>query len=210
MASSLALLDAARRGVQAPVLARIMLALGVAATLGANAISGAGHGPVGIGVAVLPAAAFIGSVEVLLAMIRGRVQPVPETTREAVADVASVLNNSSATHIYVPTGPGNPIVTPPRPQFPAGYKMAPPVSPQPPGDPIHWARRTGRCCLPGRARRGSDRPNRRMSLHPLLKGPPGRLGGPSHRPVSHHEALSFLALYEGSHGDSAFPMASTL
>jgi hypothetical protein len=94
VASSLALLDAARRGIQAPVLAQIMLGAGVAATLAANAISGAGHGPVGIGVAVLPAAAFIGSVEVLLSMIRQRSgapeeadETVPETTTAAVPEV---------------------------------------------------------------------------------------------------------------------------
>jgi Protein of unknown function (DUF2637) len=43
VASSLALLDAARRGAQTPVLARIMLGAGVAATLSANAISGEGR-----------------------------------------------------------------------------------------------------------------------------------------------------------------------
>jgi Protein of unknown function (DUF2637) len=77
VAASMVMLDAARRGAGAPVLARIMLALGVAATLGANAISGDGHGPIGVGVAVLPAAAFIGSVETFLAMVRVRPQPAP-------------------------------------------------------------------------------------------------------------------------------------
>lgn len=79
VAASMVLLDAARRSVQAPVLARVMLGAGVAATLGANAIPGAGHGPVGVAVAMLPAASFIGSVEVLLAMIRGRSGALPGT-----------------------------------------------------------------------------------------------------------------------------------
>ena len=91
VAASMVLLDAARRAVQAPVLARVMLGAGVAATLGANAISGAGHGPVGVAVAMLPAASFIGSVEVLLAMIRGRsgtAETAHETASEGVPETA--------------------------------------------------------------------------------------------------------------------------
>jgi hypothetical protein len=91
VASSMVLLDAARRGTEAPVLARVMLGAGVAATLAANAISGAGHGPVGIGVAVLPAAAFIGSVEVLLAMIRQRSSTPVAVIESAPADIPEAV-----------------------------------------------------------------------------------------------------------------------
>jgi hypothetical protein len=86
VASSLALLDAARRGVQAPALARVVLVAGIVATLAANAVSGAGHGAIGVMVAMLSALSFIGSVEVLLATIRGRSQGVPEEATETAAD----------------------------------------------------------------------------------------------------------------------------
>jgi hypothetical protein len=43
--------------------------------------------------------------------------------------VAGVLNGADQNHVYVPTGPGNPIITLPRPQFPAAYRVASPVSP---------------------------------------------------------------------------------
>lgn len=106
VAASMVLLDAARRGVQAPALARVMLGAGVAATLGANAISGAGHGPVGVAVAMLPAASFIGSVEVLLAMIRGRsgalsgtAERADETTLMGVPEVDVAGGYTAATRV---------------------------------------------------------------------------------------------------------------
>ena len=106
VAASMVLLDAARRSVQAPVLARVMLGAGVAATLGANAISGTGHGPVGVAVAMLPAASFIGSVEVLLAMIRGRsgalsstAKTVPDTVPQAVPEVTFAGEYTAATRV---------------------------------------------------------------------------------------------------------------
>ena len=95
VAASMVLLDAARRGVPAPALARIMLGLGVAATLGANAVSGAGHGPIGVVVAMLPAVFFIGSVEVLLSMIRVRTKAapvaVPEVTHESAPEAVAEI-----------------------------------------------------------------------------------------------------------------------
>ncbi len=46
-ASSMVLLDSARRGARVPALARWLLGLGIAATLAANVAHGLGHGPVG-------------------------------------------------------------------------------------------------------------------------------------------------------------------
>jgi hypothetical protein len=43
--------------------------------------------------------------------------------------IAGVLNNADQTRIYIPTGPGNPIITLPRPQV--GYRQA--VLPVTPG-----------------------------------------------------------------------------
>src|SRR6202012_3694177 len=43
-ASSMVMLDSARRGIQVPVLARWLLGLGIVATLAANVPHGLGHG----------------------------------------------------------------------------------------------------------------------------------------------------------------------
>lgn len=93
VAASMVLLDAARRGVPAPALGRVMLGLGVTATLGANAVSGEGHGLIGVAVAMLPAVFFIGSVEVLLGMIRVQAVPVgvPETVPQAAQTVPEAI-----------------------------------------------------------------------------------------------------------------------
>jgi len=105
LAASLVLLDAARRGVPAPALARVMLVLGVLATLGANAAIGAAHGAVGIMVSAWPAVAFIGTAEVVLGMARVRSQGIPETVPGTVP--AGVLGTAfagvpEAAHACVP------------------------------------------------------------------------------------------------------------
>src|SRR5450755_1859469 len=61
--ASMAMLDAARRRVPAPRLARWLLALGIGATLAANVASGLRFGPVGALVAAWPALAVVGSYE---------------------------------------------------------------------------------------------------------------------------------------------------
>lgn len=94
VAASMVLLDAARRSVPAPVLGRVMLGLGVTATLGANAVSGAGHGRIGVVVAMLPAVFFIGSVEVLLGMIRVRSQAAHEGVSETAQTVAETAREA--------------------------------------------------------------------------------------------------------------------
>ena len=72
LASSLTLLDAARRDVKAPVMAYLMLVLGVGATIAANVEYGMPWGWKSSVVAAWPAVAFIGSVEVALRMTRSR------------------------------------------------------------------------------------------------------------------------------------------
>src|ERR1700752_1361470 len=56
-ASSMAMLDSARRRVQVPALARWLLGLGIVATLAANVAHGLGHGIIGAVVAAWPAVA---------------------------------------------------------------------------------------------------------------------------------------------------------
>jgi len=70
-ASSMVMLDSARRKVPVPALVRWLLGLGIAATLAANVAHGLGHGPVGAAVAAWPAVALVGSYELLMMVIRG-------------------------------------------------------------------------------------------------------------------------------------------
>jgi hypothetical protein len=95
LASSMVLLDSARRDVQAPILARIMLGAGILATLLANATVGSAHGVTGVMVSGWPAIAFVGCAEAFLAMIRGRSstpeaadETTPAGVLEAVSEVA--------------------------------------------------------------------------------------------------------------------------
>jgi uncharacterized protein DUF2637 len=69
-ASSMVMLDSARRKTPVPVLARWLLGLGIAATLAANVAHGLGHGPVGAVVAAWLAVALVGSYELLMMVIR--------------------------------------------------------------------------------------------------------------------------------------------
>src|SRR6201986_5537716 len=59
-ASSMVMLDSARHGARAPMLARWLLGLGIAATLAANVAHGLGHGPVGAAGAAWAAGALVG------------------------------------------------------------------------------------------------------------------------------------------------------
>lgn len=76
-AASLSMLWAARCGLSTPWLARCMLTLGVLATLGANIGYGAPFGLSGELLSGWPAVAFVGSVEMVLSMVR-RARAVPE------------------------------------------------------------------------------------------------------------------------------------
>jgi hypothetical protein len=76
LASSLVLLHTARQRSERrlSILAWSFLALGIAATLGANVAHGLGHGPIGAVVAAWPAAALVGSYELLVSLVRERVR----------------------------------------------------------------------------------------------------------------------------------------
>jgi hypothetical protein len=74
-ASSMVMLDSARREARVPALARWLLGMGIAATLAANVAHGLGHGPVGAAVAAWPAVALVGSYELFMTIIRGARQP---------------------------------------------------------------------------------------------------------------------------------------
>lgn len=74
-ASSMAMLDLARRGARVPSLARWLLGLGMVATLAANVAHGLGHGIIGAAVAAWPAIALVGSYELLTVVMRGAQPP---------------------------------------------------------------------------------------------------------------------------------------
>lgn len=80
-ASSMVLLNAARRGAERPWLAYAALGLGIAATLAANIAAGLAYGPVGAIVAAWPAPALVISYELLMLVIRSSVAvpDAPET-----------------------------------------------------------------------------------------------------------------------------------
>jgi hypothetical protein len=70
-ASSMMMLDSARRGARVPVLARWLLGLGIVATMGANVAHGLSHGIIGAVVAAWPAVTLVGSSELLMVIVRG-------------------------------------------------------------------------------------------------------------------------------------------
>ena len=70
-ASSMVMLQSARREAPVPALALWLLALGILATLVANVMHGLDHGPVGAVVAAWPAIALVGSYELLMTLVRG-------------------------------------------------------------------------------------------------------------------------------------------
>ena len=78
-ASSMVMLDCARRKVPVPAMARWPLGLGITATLAANVAHGLGHDVVGTAVAAWPAVALVGSYELLMMIIRSARLPGTET-----------------------------------------------------------------------------------------------------------------------------------
>jgi len=83
-ASSMVMLDAARRGARVPVLARWLLGLGIVTTLAANIAHGLGQGVLGAIVGAWPAVALVGSYELLMVIIRG--SQVPAAAAGAYGD----------------------------------------------------------------------------------------------------------------------------
>ncbi len=86
-ASSMMMLDSARRATPVPALARWLIGWGVAARLAANVADGLGHGLAGAAVAAWPAVALVGLYEVLMIVIHSSQVPAGGTPRtERVVD----------------------------------------------------------------------------------------------------------------------------
>jgi hypothetical protein len=87
-ASSMAMLDSARRKAPVPPLARWLLGLGIAATLAANVAHGLGHGLSGAVVAAWPAVALVGLDELLMVIIHSAQTPVGATAGSGTSGAA--------------------------------------------------------------------------------------------------------------------------
>jgi hypothetical protein len=90
-ASSMVMLDSARRGERVPALARWLLGVGIATTLAANVAHGLGHGPIGATVAAWPAVALVGSYELLMMVIRGTQQPAGVVSTEMMEQASATM-----------------------------------------------------------------------------------------------------------------------
>ena len=100
LAASLVLLHEARNGRDAPRLARFMLWLGIAATIGANIAFGAGYGLLGALISAWPAVAFIGSVEIAMQQVRRARAPRAATRVPAVpGDVEQAVHAAYAASV---------------------------------------------------------------------------------------------------------------
>jgi hypothetical protein len=106
-AASMVLLDAARRDVKAPALARWLLAAGIGATLFANVLSGAAYGLLGAAVAAWPALALVGSYELLMWLVRhGVPAPDPEPVPVVLESPAALNGHGTGTTWAQPASAG--------------------------------------------------------------------------------------------------------
>ena len=110
LVASLVLLHEARNGRPAPALARWMLWLGVSATLAANALYGLAWGVLGVALSAWPGAAFVGSVELLMGMVRRTrsAHPEPALTSSA-AQVAHDATQAAQSALRATVAAGNPL-----------------------------------------------------------------------------------------------------
>jgi hypothetical protein len=95
-ASSMVMLDSARRGVRVSSLARWLLGLGIVVTLAANVAHGLGHGIIGAVVAAWSAVALVGSYELLMMIIRGAQTPAAALRRHDDVSVADSPGEQAA------------------------------------------------------------------------------------------------------------------
>lgn len=100
LAASLVLLHEARNDRDAPGLARLMLWLGIAATVGANIAFGARYGLLGALISAWPAVAFIGAVEIAMQQVRrARAPHVATAVPDVPADVEQAVRAAYAASV---------------------------------------------------------------------------------------------------------------
>jgi Protein of unknown function (DUF2637) len=109
LAASLVLLHEARNDRSAPRLARLMLWLGISATIGANIAYGARYGLVGAVISAWPAVAFIGSVEIAMQQVRRARGPRPVTAAPAVPEVPGDVGQAVRAAYAASVAAGHPL-----------------------------------------------------------------------------------------------------
>jgi hypothetical protein len=95
-ASSMVMLDSARRGIGVPALARWLLGVSIVATLAANVAHGLGNRVIGAAVAAWPAVALVGSYELLMMIIRGAQMPIVSPRSQDDVSVVDPLGERAA------------------------------------------------------------------------------------------------------------------
>ncbi len=109
VAASLVMLHEARQRRGTPVLARLMLGLGVAATLAANVAYGAAYGRMGAVIWAWPAVAFVGAAEMVMLQVRRAAPPLPG--KELVPfrpEVATDVESAARVAFEATVAAGNP------------------------------------------------------------------------------------------------------
>ena len=109
LAASLVLLHEARNGRDAPPLARLMLWLGIGATIAANIAFGAGYGLLGALISAWPAVAFIGSVETAMQQVRRARAPRAATSGPDVSPVPADLEQAVRAAYAASVAAGQPL-----------------------------------------------------------------------------------------------------
>lgn len=104
-AASMVILDANRRKLPVPALAKWSLGVGIVATIGANVAHGLNHGTVGAVISAWPAVALVGSFELAMMLTRNATTPEQERTNMEQSPEAAVL----AEYLASVEGPGNPL-----------------------------------------------------------------------------------------------------
>ena len=110
--ASMVIADSARRRIPAGALAWVMLAAGIVATITVNLLSGSEYGILGSIIAAWPAAAFAGTYELLMTLVRrtaGR-EADPEQSRAdlAVIPVATRTEEERSSSVPEPLKPPAP------------------------------------------------------------------------------------------------------
>jgi hypothetical protein len=109
LAASLVLLHEARHDRDAPALARLMLWLGIGATVGANIAFGAGYGLPGALTSAWPAVAFIGSVEIAMQQVRRACGPLADQAGQPVPPVPGDVEQAARAAYVASVAAGAPL-----------------------------------------------------------------------------------------------------
>lgn len=109
LAASLVLLHESRNDRDALALTRLMLWLGIGATVGANIAFGAGYGLLGALISARPAVALIGSVEIAMQQVRRARVPLADQAGKPVPQVAGDVEQAVRAAYAASVAAGEPL-----------------------------------------------------------------------------------------------------